>query len=56
VLFKEHVRLAVESFGELRHGDRTDEAAEKNAREIDDTLVARSGHASEFGKEGDYEI
>jgi hypothetical protein len=39
VLYKEHARLAVESFGELRHaGDRTDEAANKNAREIDNTL------------------
>ena len=37
-VFKEHARLAVESFGELSHGDRTDEAAEKNAREIDETL------------------
>ena len=37
-VFKEHARLAVESFGELSRGDRTDEAAEKNAREIDETL------------------
>jgi hypothetical protein len=37
-VFKEHVRLAVESFGELRGSHRSDEAAEKNAREIDETL------------------
>ncbi|KAH9985034.1 hypothetical protein BJV77DRAFT_1188046 [Russula vinacea] len=37
-VFKERARLAMESFGELSHGDRTDEAAEKNAREIDETL------------------
>ncbi|KAF8486864.1 hypothetical protein DFH94DRAFT_687333 [Russula ochroleuca] len=40
-VFKEHARLAVESFEELRHSDRTDEAAEKNAREIDETLEDR---------------
>ena len=40
-VFKEHARLAVESFGELGHGDRTDETAEKNAREIDETLEDR---------------
>ena len=37
-VFKEHARLAMESFGELRQSDRTDEAAEKNAQEIDETL------------------
>jgi hypothetical protein len=36
-VFKEHTRLAAESFGELGHSDRSDEAAEKNAREIDKT-------------------
>jgi hypothetical protein len=38
VSLKEDARLAVASFGELQHGDCTDEAAEKNAREIDQTL------------------
>ena len=38
VLFKEHVKLAVASLGEVQHGDGTDEAAEKNARKIDETL------------------
>ena len=42
VLFKENVKLAVASLGELRHGDGTDEAAEKNAREIDETLGDQS--------------
>jgi hypothetical protein len=37
-LFKEHARLAMGPFGELEHSDGTDEAAEKNAREIDQTL------------------
>jgi hypothetical protein len=38
VLFKEHSRLAVESFGELWHSDRTDEAAEKITLEINENL------------------
>ena len=38
VLFKEHAKLAVASFGELRRSDCTDRAAEKNAREVDETL------------------
>jgi hypothetical protein len=38
VIFKEHVKLALASLGEVRHGDGTDEAAEKNAWEIDETL------------------
>ncbi|KAF8486853.1 hypothetical protein DFH94DRAFT_701142 [Russula ochroleuca] len=39
--FKEQVRLAMASFGEIGHIDRTDEAAEKNARQIDETLEDR---------------
>jgi hypothetical protein len=39
VLFREHGGLAVEElFGELRHSDRTDEATEKIALEIDENL------------------
>jgi hypothetical protein len=41
VSFKEQVRLAMASFGEIGHIDRTDEAAEKNARQIDETLEDR---------------
>ena len=43
VSFKEHVKLAVASLGEVRHGNGTDEAAEKNAREIDETLEDQLG-------------
>jgi hypothetical protein len=38
VLIKEHARSAVASFGVVAHSDRIDEAAEKNAWEIDEVL------------------
>ena len=38
VLFKEHARMAVDSFGQLRVRDRTDEAAEEDAQKIDKLL------------------
>ena len=43
-LFQEYVKLSMVSLGELRHRDGTNEAAEKNACEIDETLKDQWEH------------